>query len=198
MDPSLSKSYTEKYSAFLPVELRNFEAPNQLGNVENLTLRIFIKGPDNNPKEVKIELQSEEDLFFHYVHYRNVDTFRDMQQKHKLLIKLKDYPKLLQELLTNVISSPTMFIAVFYMDQEGLGRLDIVQNMSYKFMEVISCEFKISPDDVVRKSIIYRYNQQVSKMKDTEEQINEMEKLIRHRAAGLLPAVKKITKSLAK
>jgi hypothetical protein len=147
---------------------------------------------------VKIEIQSEEDLFFHYAHYRNVDTFRDMQQKHKLLIKLKDYPKLLQELLTNVIATPTMFIAVFYMDQEGLGRLDIVQNMSYKFMEVISCEFKISPDDVVRKSIIYRYNQQVSKMKDTEDQINEMEKLIRHRAAGLLPSVKKITKSLAK
>ena len=32
------------------------------------------------------------------------------------------------------------------------------QNMSYKFVELLSCNFARSPDELVRQQITYRYN----------------------------------------
>ena len=194
MDPSAAKGFVMSFQTQIPVELRIIETADQLGTIENIDLKLFIKGPKNDPKEIKIELSSEVDLFFHYTHIRNVDNFRDLQRKHKLLIKLTEYPALMDNLLKNVINSPTQYLAVFYMDRNGAGRFDIVQNISYKFLELVSCEFQISADELVRKSIIYRYTIQKNMMNEIEQQILALEELLRHRAPGVLQTFKKQAK----
>lgn len=190
-NPSLGKVFTHQFSTTIPVELRLIETSDSLGTLENLDVSLYIRGPADEPKEVKIELQSEVDLFFHYTHKRNVDNFRDIQQSHKLLIKLKDYPQLMENLLNKVKNSPTQFLAVFYMDRQGGGRFDIIQNISYKFMELVSCEFVVSSNELVRKSITYRFGLQRRMMEDVENQILQLEEIIKHRAAGLIPVIKK-------
>lgn len=190
-NPSLGRFYTETFHLNVPVELRLVETSDQLGTLENIDITIYIRGPPEDPKEVKVELMSEVDLFFHYTHKRNIDTFRDIQQSHKLLIKLKDYPKLLENLLNKVKSTPTQYLAVFYMDREGSGRFDIIQNISYKFMELVTCEFVVSNNDLVRKSIVYRYGIQKMMMEEVQGQINKLEEIVRHRATGLIPVIKK-------
>jgi hypothetical protein len=37
------------------------------------------------------------------------------------------------------------------MDSMGYGRLNIVQSMNYKFLELVSAEFQVPQSDVVRK-----------------------------------------------
>lgn len=49
-------------------------------------------------------------------------------------------------------------LAVFVMQRDGQARLDFIQNMSYKFVELLSCNFARSPDELVRQQITYRYN----------------------------------------
>ena len=44
------------------------------------------------------------------------------------------------------------------MQRDGQARLDFIQNMSYKFVELLSCNFARSPDELVRQQITYRYN----------------------------------------
>ena len=190
-NPSLGKVFSQLFSITIPVELRLIETSDSLGTLENLDVSLYIRGPAEEPKEVKIELQSEVDLFFHYTHKRNVDNFRDIQQSHKLLIKLKDYPQLMENLLNKVKTTPTQFLAVFYMDRQGGGRFDIIQNISYKFMELVSCEFVVSSNELVRKSITYRFGLQRKMMEDVENQIMQLEEIIKHRAAGLIPVIKK-------
>jgi hypothetical protein len=190
-NPSLGKFYTEVFRISVPVELRLVETSDSLGTLETLDATIYIRGPADDPKEVKIELISEVDLFFHYTHKRNVDTFRDIQQSHKLLIKLKDYPKLMENLLNKVKTTPTQFLAVFYMDRQGGARFDIIQNISYKFMELVSCEFVVSSNDLVRNCLTYRFELQRRMMQETENQIQQLEEIIKHRATGLLPVIKK-------
>ena len=51
-----------------------------------------------------------------------------------------------------------MFLAVFIMNQEGLGRLDFIQNVSFKFVELLSVPFNRSPDDLIRQQITFRYS----------------------------------------
>lgn len=195
MDPSQTKGFALKFQVQIPVELRVMETADQLGTIENIDFKLFVKGPKANPSEIKVELTSEVDLFFHYTHIRNVENFRDVQEKHKLLIKLNDYPGLLEKLLNSVIITPAKYLAVFYMNREGGARFDVIQNISYKFLELVSCDFYISHDSLVRKSVIYRFTTQKNLMNEVEQQILAFQELLKHRAPGVLLALKKQIKN---
>ncbi|KAF4751658.1 hypothetical protein FOZ63_009530, partial [Perkinsus olseni] len=51
---------------------------------------------------------------------------------------------------------PHAFLGVLVMARDGTARLDFVQNMEYKFIELLSAEFIASPDTVIRQHITYR------------------------------------------
>ena len=44
------------------------------------------------------------------------------------------------------------------MQHDGQARLEFIQNLSYKFVELLTCNFGRSPDELVRQQITYRYN----------------------------------------
>ena len=44
------------------------------------------------------------------------------------------------------------------------ARLDFIQNMEYKFVELLYCSCYKSPDDVVQQHITYRYNNMKQKV----------------------------------
>ena len=44
------------------------------------------------------------------------------------------------------------------MHNSGEARLDFIQNMEYKFVELLSCRFLSSSDEEIRDQITYRYN----------------------------------------
>ena len=47
---------------------------------------------------------------------------------------------------------------MFVILSDGRARLDFIQNMEYKFVELLSATFVRSSDEVVRQQITYRYN----------------------------------------
>ena len=53
--------------------------------------------------EVRVELTSENDLFFHYSHILNEDRFKLMQEAQKLTIDFGDYPAVLIKMLNSCI-----------------------------------------------------------------------------------------------
>lgn len=60
---------------------------------------------------------------------------------------------------------PHSFLAIFVMHRNGAAsRLDFVQNLEYKFVELLSVEFLHSPESVVRTHVAYRYNSLKSKL----------------------------------
>ena len=50
------------------------------------------------------------------------------------------------------------YLAVFVMQRDGRARLDFIQNMEYKFVELLSGDFIASPEETVRQQITFRYN----------------------------------------
>ena len=46
------------------------------GTLEAIKVKILIFGPDEAPSSIRIELTSEADLFFHYVHSLDEDSYR--------------------------------------------------------------------------------------------------------------------------
>lgn len=62
-----------------------------MGTLEAIRVKVLHLGDQNNLQNVKIELTSENDLFFHYTHIVDEDSFRHMQENQKLMIEFTDY-----------------------------------------------------------------------------------------------------------
>ena len=62
------------------------------------------------------------------------------------------------KMLNACIKDSASHLAVFIMHQDGSARLDFIQNMEYKFVELLSCHFIPSPEDIIRRHITYRYS----------------------------------------
>lgn len=116
------------------------------------------QGDEDLPQSVRVELSSENDLFFHYMHFLDEAGFRTVQEQQKLMVDFADYTNVLISMLNNAIKNPHTHLAVFVMQRDGLARLDFIQNMEYKFLELLSVNFVRSPDEVVRQQICFRYN----------------------------------------
>ena len=88
---------------------------------------------------MKVELTSENDLFFHYTHLVDTDTYRHMQEKQKLLVNFPEYAKVLQKMVNSCNKEPHSFLGVFVMNRDGSAKLDFIQRNDFKFIELLSC-----------------------------------------------------------
>lgn len=105
-----------------------------------------------------MELSTESDLFFMYSHTCDAESFQLMQEQQKLMVDFADYANVLIRMLNNCIKEPHNHLAVYLMQADGRARLDFIQNMEYKFVELLSVDFMRAPDDIIRQHITYRYN----------------------------------------
>lgn len=140
---------------------------------------------------MKIELTSENDLFFHYTHMVDEDSFRHMQENQKLMIEFTDYTNILVKMVNSCIKEPHSFLAVFIMNRDGTAKLDFIQNIEYKFIELLSCDFMASPEDTVRQSITFRYNSVKSKVALMEARLKDVNNLVKVKNPSLLLQLQK-------
>merc|ERR1719321_2625100 len=119
MDPSLAEGHRVVYDRECPFELR-------------------VLDEETNPHHCRIELSSENDLFFHYTQSVDEQQFKLMQENQKLMIDFNDYVHVVIRMLNQCIKEPHSYLAVFVMQRDGRARLDFIQNMEYKFVELLS------------------------------------------------------------
>lgn len=77
------------------------------------------------------------------------------------------------------------------MQKEGSARLDFIQNMEYKFIELLSLDFINSPDDTVRKQISFRYNSLKSKLALMQDRITTINNIVKVKNPSLLLQIQK-------
>lgn len=77
------------------------------------------------------------------------------------------------------------------MQKEGTARLDFIQNIEYKFIELLSLDFVNSPDDTVRKQISFRYNALKSKLALMQDRISTINNIVKIKNPSLLLQIQK-------
>jgi hypothetical protein len=145
----------------------------------------------NQVAEVRVELTSENDMFFHYTHSVDLDRFRHMQERQKLMVDFTEYCNVLTKMVNSCIKEPHSFLAVFIMDDDGSAKLDFIQNMEYKFVELLSADFHASNEEVIRQSITYRYNSIKSKVSMMESRLRDVNNLVKVKNPSLLLQLQK-------
>ena len=196
MDPSLAEGHVLVYEREVPFELRIQEGeggPQEVGTLEAIKVKILILGDEGQIDRIKVELTSENDMFFHYTHNLNDENFKSVQDEQKLMIEFPDYPNILVKMLNSCIKEPHSFLAVFIMQRDGSARLDFIQNMEYKFVELLSMDFSASPEETIRQQITYRYNAVKSKLAIMQSRLQDINAIVKIKNPSLLLQLQKQT-----
>jgi hypothetical protein len=82
-------------------------------------------------------------------------------------------------------------LSVFIMQSDGNARLDFIQNIEYKFIELLSCDFLASPEESVRQQITYRYNSSKSKLALMQARLQDINALVKIKNPSLLLQLQK-------
>ena len=142
-------------------------------------MSLFNQGSDQQPESIRLEIQCENDLFFYFSHDLDEESFKTTQESQKLCINFNEYAGLITKLFNNCINEPHSYIAVFIMQREGTGRLDFIQNIEYKFIELLSVDFVNSNDTKLKDNITYRYNAVKQRLTITNEKLKMITDLIK-------------------
>lgn len=107
MDPSVAGGFRVTYAREVPLEMRlqtSDAAPADAGTLEAIYCKVAVRdGDDGRPRAVKIELTSEADIFFHYVHTVDEKEFAAMREEQKLMVDFPTYSTVLATSFHNAI-----------------------------------------------------------------------------------------------
>ena len=116
LDPSIADGYRIVYDREVPIQIRHSlsadgrgEAPQGLsintstntanqtaaGTFEAIKCKVLLLGSDDAPSAVRVELSSESDLFFQYMHVASVEEFQVIREKQRLQVDFSDYSNIL-------------------------------------------------------------------------------------------------------
>ena len=113
-------------------------------------------------------------------------AFRSVRDEQRLMIEFQDYANVLARSLNQAIKEPHTHLAVFIMNRDGNARLDFIQNLEYKFVELLSVSFLASPEAAVREHISFRYQAVRTKLAATQAKLNEVVNIVRVKNPSLL------------
>ena len=146
----------------------------------------MFQGKDECPDAMRLEVTSENDLFFHYSHMMNESSFSTLQREQNLMVDYPEYANVLIRMLNMCIKEPHSHLAVFIMQLDGHSRLDFIQNMEYKFVELLSVNFLAMHEEHVRQQITYRYNSMKSRLALMQARLQDVNALVKIKNPSLL------------
>jgi hypothetical protein len=107
LDPSTQGGFRITYAREVPLEMRlqtADAAPAEAGTLEAILCKIAVReGEDGRARQVKVELSSEADMFFHYTHIVDEKGFNIMRDEQKLMVDFSNYANVLATSLQNAI-----------------------------------------------------------------------------------------------
>eukprot|EP01061_Rhynchopus_euleeides_P032027 TRINITY_DN5308_c0_g1_i1.p1 TRINITY_DN5308_c0_g1~~TRINITY_DN5308_c0_g1_i1.p1 ORF type:complete len:258 (+),score=55.14 TRINITY_DN5308_c0_g1_i1:271-1044(+) len=189
MDPSLADGHRAIYDREVQFELRTQESadkPHDVGTTEGVKVKVLSMGEETSALSLRIELSSECDLFFHYACNINAAGYVALQEEQKLMCEFKDFAPTLMRMLNKCIKEPHSYMAVLILQRDGNAVLEFIQNMEYKFVELLALPFKESPEHTIRQHISYRYNALKSRLAIMQGRLQDVNALVKVKNPSLL------------
>lgn len=192
LDPSIADGYRVVFDRECPFEVKSSGDDNDFNfgatgvgdgsvSLEAIKVKVLVLGDES----IRLELSSEADLFFHYIHVVDEVGFRMMQESQKLMIDFAEYADVLMKMVNSCIQDPQTHIAILVL-KNGRARLDFVRNIEFKFVELLSINFVRSPDDLTQKHITYRYNALKSRLAIMQSKLSDVHALVKVKNPSLL------------
>eukprot|EP00792_Barthelona_sp_PAP020_P007825 TRINITY_DN3171_c3_g4_i1.p1 TRINITY_DN3171_c3_g4~~TRINITY_DN3171_c3_g4_i1.p1 ORF type:complete len:225 (-),score=65.71 TRINITY_DN3171_c3_g4_i1:122-796(-) len=178
MDPSLNNNLEIVFDQEITMELRPQSQSTVHGQQEAIKVKV-LRNTDMHLM-TQIELSSERDLFFHYIFTVDERTWTHLSEAQGLRIDFSEFAETVVKAFEQIIENPELKHAIFLISDDCThGRLDIVQNMDFKFVELMSLNFEVSNEDNIREQITFRYNSLKAQMHLLQNRLREINDMLK-------------------
>ena len=196
LDPSLVDGYHVLYDREVPVELRHITSSDDevsIGSMESIKIKVLLQGAEDAPTSIRVELSSEADLFFYFIHSVNEEEYHKIKASQHLCVDFNNYAQILVRMLNNCIREPVFLaICTLFGDDLQSAKLDLIQNMEYKYVELLSCVFERCSDKVIQDQLSYRYNSMKQRLLLMQTRIHEIVNVVKTKNPSLLLQLQKV------
>lgn len=191
-DPSLEGQFVKLYEEEIPFEIRIKDGKPQNDSIfAKLLCRIYYRGENNDLTKIKIEINYDKDIFFFYRTYLDKESFNKLKETQKFLNKFKIFPELFGKYLELCDSDKEHYLAVFNIYKDKTAKLEILENLNYKFVEIITLNFVLCTDDFeIRNQVIYRYDLMREMYRDARKRVKIINQVLKENESNLIPDIK--------
>ena len=195
-DPSLSNSFKIIYYKRVPMEikLKYKNKEKDLSSFEPIKCKLLVdnENENNTSNHIKIELSSENDIYFHFTNVIDEKKFQIIKKEQNLNINFSEFCQLLEKMCENCREYPNEYICFFILNKQGNSMLKFIKNSDFKFVELLLLEFNISPDEVIKKQINYKFAYLKSKLDYQKKCIKLVGDCILNKNPDILPLILRI------
>jgi hypothetical protein len=152
-DPSLDDQLVKIYEEEVPFEIRTEDenlSENEKSIFQNLVCKIFSTDESIEQINVKIEIANDKDLFFYYSCEIDSTLFDEIKENQKLTCNFNDFPELLIKYFDFCIKEQKSYLAVMNIKSDKKAVMELLENLEYKFVELININFVPASDDLIR------------------------------------------------
>ena len=150
-----------------------------------LRLRVMTATEGNHP-EVKLELTSEDDLFFNYVSLLDTKSFGKVKKEQNLTIGFESFVQMVSKLSTLLHTEKENHFAIMYLHRNNTGHLDFNENVEYRFIEVLSLDFAQVDQELNKQLVSFRFNAVKRKLHMLTHNVKEVSNLLKIKNPSLL------------
>lgn len=193
-DPSLDDQLVKIYEEEVPFEIRTEDenlSENEKSVFQNLLCKIFSTDESIEQINVKIEIANDKDLFFYYSCEIDSTLFDEIKENQKLTCNFNDFPELLIKYFDFCIKDQKSYLAVMNIKSDKKAVMELLENLEYKFVELININFVPASDDLIREQISYRYNSMRATHEITQSRIEIINGVLKDHDPQLINEVKK-------
>eukprot|EP00771_Trimastix_marina_P003497 gnl/Trimastix_PCT/4765.p1 GENE.gnl/Trimastix_PCT/4765~~gnl/Trimastix_PCT/4765.p1 ORF type:complete len:148 (-),score=60.51 gnl/Trimastix_PCT/4765:28-471(-) len=108
------------------------------------------------------------------------------------MVDFPDFPAVLIRTFNFCIKNPDTHFALFFISEDSSqGRVDFIQNMEYKFVELLSIEIHQSSEAETRNQIHYRYHNIKTRLQMMTGRLQDVNSLVKIKHPALLHQLSK-------
>ena len=192
-DPSLGDNLIKIYEEEVPFEIRIEDenlSDNDKSIFQSLLCKVFVTDESIEDINIKIEIANDKDLFFYYSSNINSSLFDEIQEKQKLTCDFSNLADLLIKYFDLCIDEPKAYLAVLNLKSDKKAKMELFENLEYKFVELINIDFVPASDDLIREQISYRYNSMRALHEMTQSRIEIINSVLKDYDPQLINEVK--------
>ena len=193
-DPSLGDKLIKIYEEEIPFEIRysddNFSEKDK--NVfTSLICKVLMTDEMTENINIKIELANDKDLLFYYSADITTEIFEKLKEEQKLTCDFSNFSDLLIKNFDLCMHNTKSFLAVLNIQKNKNAVMELVENLEYKSVDLISLYFSPAPQDLIEKQISYRYNSMRAMEEIMQNRINIINGVLKDYDPPLISEVKK-------
>lgn len=106
-------------------------------------------------------------------------------------MSLDEFGNAILKMLMNLKNNLENYFIVFIMLKDGMGKLEIYQNLEYKYISLINLDFYCSNEETIRQNISFRYSVLQAKQNYVKNRLKDVTAIIKLKNPNLLLQIQK-------